>query len=74
MSFSKNTVRVYRVMPGGQIVPHTIVRSVKASPTCEDTLTLCDAIVTACESRAECNAWLAGQALSARLGALAVQS
>ena len=38
-----------------------------------DTLALCETIVAACEARSECNAWLAGQALSARVSAL-VQS
>lgn len=72
MSFLKNTVRVYRVLPGGQIVPHTIARAEKPVPTVNDTLALCETIVAACESRAECNAWLASQALSARISALVV--
>jgi hypothetical protein len=71
MSAFKNTVRVYRALANGAIVPHEIARA-EPAPTQADTLALCETIVGAIEARAECNAWLSGQALMSRISALGV--
>lgn len=57
-------IQAFRILAGGRL------QAITVEPMAPDSLQLCRDIVAAVEARQECQDWLTGQGLSARLSAL----